>query len=494
LSGGALTPTQQAWTSFERDLRNAIMARKTGLLRPSGGSNAALARVADTTCVLLANIAAVGLYARAEWRADDTVATLLAVLGFLLVAETTGLYGTWRGVPMMREAMRVWATWVPVIPMLLGIAFLLKLSEGFSRVATITWFLLAPLSMNVVRLFARLTLRRLRASGKNLKHVAIVGVTEIGEMLQRRIVSSPWLGMEIIGFFDDRTPDRLPEGLAAKTNLAGTTDDLIARARTGEIDTIYMCLPLRAESRVNEMLRRLADSTASVYLVPDFFVFDLLHGRWSSLGDLPVISIFETPFYGVDGILKRIEDIVLGIGAIIVASPVMVLFAILIKLTSKGPVFFKQRRYGLNGEVIEVLKFRSMRVTEDGPVVKQATKDDPRITPVGRFMRRTSIDELPQLFHVVSGKMSLVGPRPHAVAHNEEYRKRIQGYMLRHKVKPGLTGWAQVNGWRGETDTLEKMEKRIEHDLEYIRRWGIMFDIWIIFLTVFGRKVRQNAY
>jgi putative colanic acid biosynthesis UDP-glucose lipid carrier transferase len=307
-------------------------------------------------------------------------------------------------------------------------------------------------------------------------------------------VSSPWLGMEIIGFFDDRTPDRLPEGLAAKTNLAGTTDDLIARARTGEIDTIYMCLPLRAESRVNEMLRRLADSTASVYLVPDFFVFDLLHGRWSSLGDLPVISIFETPFYGVDGILKRIEDIVLGIGAIIVASPVMVLFAILIKLTSKGPVFFKQRRYGLNGEVIEVLKFRSMRVTEDGPVVKQATKDDPRITPVGRFMRRTSIDELPQLFHVVSGKMSLVGPRPHAVAHNEEYRKRIQGYMLRHKVKPGLTGWAQVNGWRGETDTLEKMEKRIEHDLEYIRRWGIMFDIWIIFLTVFGRKVRQNAY
>ena len=166
----------------------------------------------------------------------------------------------------------------------------------------------------------------------------------------------------------------------------------------------------------------------------------------------------------------------------------------LIKLTSKGPVFFRQRRYGLNGEVIEVLKFRSMRVAEDGPVVKQATKEDPRITPVGRFIRRTSIDELPQLFHVVSGKMSLVGPRPHAVAHNEEYRKRIQGYMLRHKVKPGLTGWAQVNGWRGETDTLEKMEKRIEHDLEYIRRWGLFFDLWIVFLTVFGRKVRQNAY
>jgi putative colanic acid biosysnthesis UDP-glucose lipid carrier transferase len=241
-------------------------------------------------------------------------------------------------------------------------------------------------------------------------------------------------------------------------------------------------------------LRRLADSTVSVYLVPDFFVFDLLHGRWSSLGDLPIISVFETPFYGVDGAVKRIEDIVLGLGALLVASPVMFVVAILIKLTSKGPVFFKQRRYGLNGEVIEVLKFRSMRVAEDGPVVKQATKDDPRITPIGRFMRRTSIDELPQLFHVVGGSMSLVGPRPHAVAHNEDYRVRIQGYMLRHKVKPGLTGWAQVNGWRGETDTLEKMEKRIEHDLEYIRRWGLVFDLWIVFLTVFGRKVRQNAY
>jgi putative colanic acid biosynthesis UDP-glucose lipid carrier transferase len=172
----------------------------------------------------------------------------------------------------------------------------------------------------------------------------------------------------------------------------------------------------------------------------------------------------------------------------------MLATAVAIKVTSKGPVFFKQRRYGLNGEVIEVLKFRSMRVQEDGAVVKQATKNDDRITPVGRFIRRTSIDELPQLFHVVTGSMSLVGPRPHAVAHNEEYRTRIKRYMLRHKVKPGLTGWAQVNGWRGETDTLEKMEKRIEHDLEYIRRWGLLFDLWIIFLTVFGRKVRQNAY
>lgn len=470
------------------------MARKTGLLRPSGGNQAALARLADTTCITAANGFAVAMYDQAAWRTEDTVATLLAVLAYLLVAETTGLYQTWRGAPIPKELVRVWGTWVPVVPMLLGIAFLLKLSDGFSRVATLSWFLVAPVAMCAVRIVARLTLRRLRAKGRNTRHVAIIGVTEIGEMLARRIASTPWLGMNLVGFFDDRTLDRLPDVPSARGQLVGTIDDLIDKARRGEIDTIYIALPLRAEPRVQAMLRRLADSTASVYIVPDFFVFDLLHGRWSSLGDLPIISIFETPFYGVDGMVKRVEDMVLGTAALLVASPVMIVVAILIKLTSKGPVFFKQRRYGLNGEVIEVLKFRSMRVAEDGPVVKQATKEDPRITPIGRFIRRSSIDELPQLFHVVSGKMSLVGPRPHAVAHNEEYRKRIQGYMLRHKVKPGLTGWAQVNGWRGETDTLEKMEKRIEHDLEYIRRWGLLFDLWIVFLTIFGRKVRQNAY
>ena len=469
------------------------MARKTGLLRPSGGSSVGLARFADVACIIAANVAAVWFYQEAVWRTDDTVATLLAVLGFMLVAETSGLYQTWRGAPIPKELMRVWGTWVPVIPMLLGVAFLLKQSDQFSRVTTITWFLLAPVGMNIARVAARLTLRRLRAAGRNQKRVAIVGVTEIGEMLARRIRSTPWLGMELVGFFDDRTPDRLPE-LPGREQLLGSIDDAIARARTGDVDVIYMALPMRAEARVQQQLRQLADSTASVYMVPDFFVFDLLHGRWSSLGDLPVISIFETPFYGVDGALKRVEDMILGTLAVLVASPVMIVTAILIKLTSPGPVFFKQRRYGLNGEVIEVLKFRSMRVMENGAKVTQATKEDPRITPIGKIMRRTSIDELPQLFHVVTGKMSLVGPRPHAVAHNEEYRKRIQGYMLRHKVKPGLTGWAQVNGWRGETDTLEKMEKRIEHDLEYIRRWGLMFDVWIIFLTVFGRKVRQNAY
>ncbi len=327
---------------------------------------------------------------------------------------------------------------------------------------------------------------------------AICGATEVGVQVARRILTTPHLGIRLLGFFDDRMPERTERITSDFGEAVGGFDDVVEGAKKGEIDLVYIALPLKAEYRINELLRKLADTTASVYLVPDFFVFDLLRGGWSALGDLPVVSIFETPFYGVDGWVKRMEDIVLGTFFLLVGSPLMIGIAIAIKLTSKGPVFFKQRRYGLKGDVIEVYKFRTMTVLEDGAKVTQAKKDDDRITKVGRVLRRTSLDEVPQLIHVVTGSMSLVGPRPHAVAHNELYRKKISGYMLRHKVKPGLTGWAQVNGWRGETDELWKMEKRIEHDLEYIRRWGLWFDLKIVSLTVFGvlfgGKVRQNAY
>ncbi|GAB4210584.1 MAG: exopolysaccharide biosynthesis glycosyltransferase VpsL [Sandaracinaceae bacterium] len=462
-------------------------------LRPSGDEAGALTRLADGTGIALSYLAPLLGY-DPYWRPIDTIAVLLAILLFGVFGNAMGLYRGFRGVPLLTEIGRVCAAWALTASSLLIVGFFFKETEEFSRVVVTSWFVLAPTLVGAVRAAARFVLQLLRKHGKNQRVVAIVGVTEIGIHLARRIQSTPHLGMRLVGFYDDRTPERLPELPSEAGRLVGTFDDVVTQAKQGAIECVYVALPMRAEARVNALLEGLADTTASVYYVPDFYVFDLLHGRWTLLGDVPLISIFETPFYGVDGVVKRAEDIVLGTLAILVASPVMIATAIAIKLTSKGPVFFKQRRYGLNGEVIEILKFRSMRVQEDGPVVKQATKNDDRITPVGRFIRRTSIDELPQLFHVVTGKMSLVGPRPHAVAHNEEYRKRIKRYMLRHKVKPGLTGWAQVNGWRGETDTLEKMEKRIEHDLEYIRRWGLLFDLWIIFLTVFGRKVRQNAY
>jgi putative colanic acid biosynthesis UDP-glucose lipid carrier transferase len=306
--------------------------------------------------------------------------------------------------------------------------------------------------------------------------------------------TAPSLGLQVYGFYDDRAEERchpIPESLGT---YAGSLSDAVDAARTGEIDLIYIAFPLRAEPRINELLAQLSDTTASVYLAADFFAYNLLHARWGALGGVPTVSLHETPFYGVDGWLKRLEDMVLGALILMIITIPMLIIGICIKLTSPGPALFRQRRYGLNGEVIHVLKFRSMSVTEDGAEITQATEGDARITKLGAFLRRTNLDELPQFLNVIEGTMSIVGPRPHAVAHNELYRKKIQGYMLRHKVKPGISGWAQVNGWRGETDTLEKMEKRIEHDLDYIRNWSLLWDLQIIFMTVFGSGARRNAY
>jgi len=268
----------------------------------------------------------------------------------------------------------------------------------------------------------------------------------------------------------------------------------VTEVKAGRIESVYVALPLRAEYRIRKLLAQLADTTASVHVVTDLLLSDLLQAGYTNLGGVHVLSVYETPFLGVNSWLKRAEDVVLGSMILAIVSLPMLVIAALIKLTSTGPVLFRQTRYGLNGHPISVLKFRTMTVCEDGDCIRQATEHDARITRLGAFLRRTSLDELPQFLNVLTGEMSIVGPRPHAVAHNELYRKQIPGYMLRHKVKPGITGWAQVNGWRGETDTLDKMKKRIEHDLAYIRGWDLIFDLKIILLTLVGRAVWRNAH
>lgn len=250
---------------------------------------------------------------------------------------------------------------------------------------------------------------------------------------------------------------------------------------------------MSSHPRILKLLDDIKDSTASIYFVPDMFVTDLIQGKLSQISGIPVVSVCDTPFTGLDGFIKRSADVIFSFVVLIFISPILLAIAIGVKLSSPGPIIFKQRRYGLDGQEILVYKFRSMSVTEDGNKVTQATKNDNRITPFGRFIRKTSLDELPQFINVLQGRMSVVGPRPHAIAHNEEYRKLIKGYMIRHKVKPGITGWAQVNGFRGETDTLEKMEQRVYYDLEYLRHWSPRLDMLIVAKTVWLMVLGQEG-
>jgi putative colanic acid biosynthesis UDP-glucose lipid carrier transferase len=435
-------------------------------------------------------------YGRGEaWDQREWAAGTIGALLFILIGQSLRLYESARGARLKPQLVRAWGVWfLGVVPTLLFLLFISGRTEEYSRAVVTIWFGLAPLLLSVWRTAITLVLRDIRSRGYNSRKAAIVGMTELGEQLAMRMQTVPSLGLRVYGFYDDRAQDRchpIDESLGRRI---GSLRDVVDAARGGEVGLIYIAFPLRAEPRINQLLRELSDTTASVYLAADFFPFDLLRARWGTLADLPTISLHETPFYGVDGWLKRLEDIVLGSLILMVIAIPMLIIGLCVKLTSPGPVLFKQRRYGLNGEVIDVRKFRSMNVTEDGLEIRQATRDDARITRFGAFLRRTNLDELPQFLNVLEGSMSIVGPRPHAVAHNELYRKKIQGYMLRHKVKPGVTGWAQVNGWRGETDTLEKMEKRVEHDLDYIRNWSLLWDLQIIFMTVFGSAARRNAY
>jgi putative colanic acid biosynthesis UDP-glucose lipid carrier transferase len=465
--------------------------------RWGGGADAELAplmRLVDF--VLIYAALWLPTYARGElWDQRSWAAATIAAVLFIAIAQSLRLYEGARGARLTPQLMRGWAVWFfGVVPVLLFLLFISKRSEEYSRIVVSSWFVLAPFFISVWRTMTTFALRELRSRGYNTRAAAIIGMTELAEQLARQMRAVPSLGLEVYGFYDDRDEERRQPIPGSLGMYAGSLTDAVDAARAGEIDLVYIAFPLRAEPRINELLRQLSDTTASVYLAADFFAFDLLHARWATLGDVPTISLHETPFYGVDGWLKRLEDIVLGTLILMIITIPMLIIGTWIKLTSPGPVLFRQRRYGLNGEVIRVLKFRSMTVTEDGAVIKQATEGDARVTKLGAFLRRTNLDELPQFLNVIEGSMSIVGPRPHAVAHNELYRRKIQGYMLRHKVKPGITGWAQVNGWRGETDTLEKMEKRIEHDLDYIRNWSLLWDLQIIFMTVFAPGARRSAY
>ncbi len=367
--------------------------------------------------------------------------------------------------------------WAAVIAVFLFAAFAFKITGGLSRKVVLTWFAVTPVVLSAAQAL-RLRAHWTAANGASAPRHIIIGVNEVGFELARRLPGNGFLG-----YFDFRSVDRLAS-LVEPNKFAGHCKDVADYVRSHGINVVYIALPLCNVPRMSDLMTALRDTTASIYFVPDAFAFDPIQGRLVEINGMPALSVCDTPFHGMDAVLKRAIDLVLaGIG-LVLASPLMLLVAAAVKLTSKGPILFRQRRYGLNGEEIVVYKFRSMTATEDGSVITPATKHDPRVTTVGRFIRRTSLDELPQLFNVIQGQMSMVGPRPHAVAHNELYRKLISGYMIRHKVRPGITGLAQVNGMRGETEVLEKMAERVRYDLEYLRYWSPWLDLKIIARTL----------
>ncbi|MBS0419143.1 MAG: undecaprenyl-phosphate glucose phosphotransferase [Proteobacteria bacterium] len=421
--------------------------------------------------------------------------TFVVILGVPFLQPERGMMTQLIG-GRRRLVARLALRWMLLLCVLLAIGYATKSSDHFSRGLLLTWAVTTPPVLAGLALLMHEALNRMLSDPASARRAIFVGYNEISVSLAQRVERTSSAALRVAGFFDDRAPHRL--GGAAEGDIPleiqGGLKDIIEYVQSNAIDVIFVALPVSHIARVQKLLDDLRDTTVSIYYVPMVFPFDTIQGGTSEFLGVPLIALCETPFHGTRGVSKRLTDLVLGILILLPIAPFMLLIGLLVRLTSPGPAIFKQRRYGLDGQEIMVYKFRTMTVTEDGGAIKQATKDDSRITPLGRMLRRTSLDELPQLLNVLQGRMSLVGPRPHAVAHNEQYRKLIKGYMIRHKVAPGMTGWAQVHGMRGETQTLEQMEQRVKYDLDYLRNWSPLLDLKILVKTVLIVARGDKAY
>lgn len=433
----------------------------------------------------------------------------------------------------------IFINWVLLVALLLFFGYATKFIAYFDLHMLAVWFVSTPVVLYAGHRAIPVLVPQLLAID-GYRSAVIVAANEVGRRLAENLVEHPALGFRFLGFFDDDFSeprislqtvadlegrgagvastdapygDASPRALGvthsdersqavralggrtdARGQLLGPIDAASCFVKSNRVEAVFIALPMAAQPRLLKLLDEIKDTTASVYFVPDIFITDLINARIDDINGMPVMAVCDSPIVGTDALLKRIFDIVISSLALVVLSPLMLAIAIGIKFGPRGPILFRQRRYGLDGRQIIVWKFRTMTVVEDGMQVRQATRDDWRVTPLGAFLRRTSLDELPQLFNVLAGSMSLVGPRPHAVAHNEEYRRLIKGYMVRHKVKPGITGWAQINGLRGETESVEKMRQRIEHDIDYLRRWSLGFDFVILLKTAAIVFRHANAY
>ncbi len=456
-------------------------------------------RLSDVAIVVLAGVFAFWLRYGATELPPNPYLVAIAIAA-LLMANYAHFAHIYR-LPALRRVLAGYGAlataWLGVAVTLVAIAYLTKSSDFYSRLWFVMWVALALVTLFLLRLAIADQVRTWMHEGKLTRNLVIVGAGEHGQKLVERLALHPDPSLRVLGLFDDRHTRVPPEVLGVP--LRGTVNDLLLFARRHRVDEIIIALPWRAGAHLIELLSRLRSVPADVKLCPEIFDLEVPAIGFSAVAGLPLLNVFERPLGGWSHVVKAIEDRALAVLLFVLALPLNLAIALAIKLDSPGPVLFRQTRYGFNNEEFTVLKFRTMR--DDAPAtsatadeLRQATRADARVTRVGAFLRRSSLDELPQLYNVLRGEMSLVGPRPHAVPHNQQYAALIGGYLGRHRVKPGMTGWAQVHGLRGETSSPERMRRRVEYDIYYIEHWSLWLDLKILVLTLFVGFVNENAY
>ena len=408
---------------------------------------------------------------------------------FVFASQQVGVYQNWRGRALFSSAKLIINAWLITWALLIITAFLYKDTDNFSRLSVTSWALITPLLLISYRLIIRIVIGKYRSQGKNSKQIAIIGAGSVGQQIATIFQENSWLGYKVAAFYDDNT-ELHGKNINSIPVISGT-NEIVSTVNSNQYNEIYICLPLGAEQKIKQILTELTDTTAIVKFVPDLFSFDLMHAKSTELKGIPVFSVYDTPLSSSSNkMIKRIEDIILSSIILFIISPIMLILAIGVKITSPGPIFYRQTRIGWNGQPFDMLKFRSMPIDVEKEGVKWGSAQNKTNTKFGQFIRAKSLDELPQFLNVLKGDMSIIGPRPERDIFVEQFRKEIPRYMQKHMVKAGISGWAQINGWRGDTS----LEKRIEFDLHYINNWSLWLDIKIIFLTIFKGFINKNAY
>lgn len=465
---------------------------KSGLLKEYASIFGYLVKIVDVLIILCSGYFSYWLV-NLSWIQPDY--NIKLILGNMLLAYIIfphfNLYKSWRGETLFDEFRMIAIAWSIVWVILGAVGFVFKFISIYSRLWLGAYLIVGLLGLFLFRILLRIILRTIRAKGYNRRDIIILGAGDLAKNVIQKFQTLPWVGFKIKALFDDHLEKKNLLGIP----VLGKLDQAVEYIKENSIDEVWFALPFKAADRINEILIKLSQTPIEIRFIPDIFGFKLINHDIFEIAGIPIISLSQSPISGINRLIKETEDKVLASLILIMLLPILLVIAIGVKLTSAGPVLFKQKRHGGDGKEIIVYKFRTMKIhNEKEGVVTQATKNDPRVTRFGAFLRRTSLDELPQFMNVLQGRMSIVGPRPHAVQHNQLYSQKIESYMQRHHVKPGITGWAQINGWRGETDTLDKMQKRVEYDMYYINNWSLFFDLKIIFLTIFKGIFGKNVY